>query len=172
MDLFVDTSSCSFDSELFFCNNTLTFSGDDGYDTYIWTDENGNVIGNAKELTVTGAGVYTATQRRTGCTETIRVVNVLGLDVTVTPSDALCKDSNGSVDVKINEASTSYTFELFQNGSMINSIVKTNDSHVFTNLDIGNYEVRSTNADGCFDVSQFSISEPTLLTSTSQNYTT
>ncbi|MGB5322885.1 MAG: hypothetical protein WBN12_11485, partial [Lutimonas sp.] len=93
MDLFVDTSSCSFDSELFFCNNTLTFSGDDGYDTYIWTDENGNVIGNAKELTVTGAGVYTATQRRTGCTETIRVVNVLGLDVTVTPSDALCKDS-------------------------------------------------------------------------------
>ena len=167
MDLFVDTSSCSFDSELFFCNNTLTFSGDDGYDTYIWTDEDGNVIGNAKEVTVTGAGVYTATQRRTGCTETIRVVNVLGLDVTVTPSDALCKDSNGSVDVKINEASTSYTFELFQNGSMINSIVKTNDSHVFTNLDIGNYEVRSTNADGCFDISQFSISEPTLLTSTS-----
>ena len=167
MDLFVDTSSCSFDSELFFCNNTLTFSGDDGYDTYIWTDENGNVIGNAQEVTVTGAGVYTATQRRTGCTETIRVVNVLGLDVTVTPSDALCKDSNGNVDVKINEASTSYTFELFQNGSMINSIVKTNDSHVFTNLDIGNYEVRSTNADGCFDISQFSISEPTLLTSTS-----
>jgi gliding motility-associated-like protein/uncharacterized repeat protein (TIGR01451 family) len=167
MDLFVDTSSCSFDSELFFCNNTLTFSGDDGYDTYIWTDENGNVIGNTKEVTVTGAGVYTGTQRRTGCTETIRVVNVLGLDVTVTPSDALCKDSNGNVDVKINEASTSYTFELFQNGSMINSIVKTNDNHVFTNLDIGNYEVRSTNADGCFDISQFSISEPTLLTSTS-----
>ncbi len=167
MDLFVDTSSCSFDSELFFCNNTLTFSGDDGYDTYIWTDENGNVIGNAKEVTVTGAGVYTATQRRTGCTETIRVVNVLGLDVTVTPSDALCKDSNGSVAVKVNEASTSFTFELFQNGSMINSIVKTNDNHVFTNLDIGNYEVRSTTAAGCFDVSQFSISEPTLLTSTS-----
>ena len=76
MDLFVDTSSCSFDSELFFCNNSLTFSGDDGYDTYIWTDENGNVIGNTKEVTVTGAGVYTGTQRRTGCTETIRIVTV------------------------------------------------------------------------------------------------
>ena len=48
MDLFVDTSSCSFDSELFFCNNSLTFEGDDGYDTYIWTDEAGNVIGNTK----------------------------------------------------------------------------------------------------------------------------
>ena len=167
MDLFVDTSSCSFDSELFFCNNSLTFSGDDGYDTYIWTDENGDVIGNAKEVTVTGAGVYTATQRRTGCTETIRIVTVLGLDVTVTPADALCKDSNGNVEIKVNEDSTSYTFELIQNGSVINSIVKTNDSHVFTNLDIGNYEVRSTNADGCFDVSGFSISEPTLLTSTS-----
>jgi gliding motility-associated-like protein len=42
------------------------------------------------------------------------------------------------------------------------------NSHVFTNLDIGDYEVRSTNADGCFDVSKFSISEPTLLTSTSK----
>ncbi len=167
MDLFVDTSSCSFDSELFFCNNTLTFSGDDGYDTYIWTDEAGNVIGNTKDVTVNGAGVYTATQRRTGCTETIRIVNVLGLDVTLTPSDALCKDSNGNVDVKINEPSTSYTFELLQNGTVINSIVKTNDNHVFTNIDIGNYEVRSTNANGCFDVSSFSISEPTLLTSTS-----
>ncbi|MGB5499702.1 MAG: hypothetical protein WBM77_12310, partial [Maribacter sp.] len=167
MDLFVDTSSCSFDSELFFCNNTLSFTGDEGYDTYIWTDEAGNVISNTKDVTVTGAGVYTATQRRTGCTETIRIVNVLGLDVTVTPSDALCKDSNGNVEITINEDSPSYTFEIFQNGSMINSIVKTNNSHVFTNLDIGNYEVRSTDAGGCFDVSTFSISEPTLLTSTS-----
>ncbi|WKK67436.1 T9SS type B sorting domain-containing protein [Lutimonas zeaxanthinifaciens] len=168
MDLFVDTSSCSFDSELFFCNNSLTFSGDDGYDTYIWTDENGNTIGNTKEITVTGAGVYTATQRRTGCTETIRVVTVLGLDVELTPSDALCKDSgNGTVEIKINDVSDSYTFELLQNGSVINSIVKTNDSHIFNNLDIGNYQVRSTNADGCFDVSEFSISEPTLLTSAS-----
>jgi len=167
MDLFVDTSSCSFDSQLYFCNNTLTFSGDDGYDTYIWTDESGNVIANTKEVTVTGSGVYTGTQRRTGCTETIRTVTVLGLDVTLTPSDALCKDSNGNVNVTINEASTSYTYELFQGGNMINSIVKTLNSHVFTNLDIGNYEVRSTNADGCFDVSKFSISEPTLLTSTS-----
>ncbi|MEL4454943.1 T9SS type B sorting domain-containing protein [Lutimonas vermicola] len=167
MDLFVDTSSCSFDSELFFCNNTLSFTGDEGYDTYIWTDEAGNVISNTKDVTVTGAGVYTATQRRTGCTETIRTVTVLGLDVTVTPSDALCKDSNGNVEITINEDSPSYTFEIFQNGSVVNSIVKTNNSHVFTNLDIGNYEVRSTNADGCFDVSTFSISEPTLLTSTS-----
>ncbi len=167
MDLFVDTSSCSFDSELFFCNNTLSFTGDDGYDTYIWTDEDGNVISNTKDVTVTGAGVYTATQRRTGCTETIRTVTVLGLDVTVTHSDALCKDSNGNVEITINEDSPSYTFEIFQNGSIVNSIVKTNNSHVFTNLDIGNYEVRSTNAGGCFDVSTFSITEPTLLTSTS-----
>ncbi len=163
MDLFVDTSSCSFDSELFFCNNTLTFEGDDGYDTYIWTDEAGNVIANTKEITVTGAGVYTATQRRTGCTETIRVVNVLGLDVTVTPADALCKDSNGSVNVTINEASSSYTFELFRGSTMISSITKGTPEHVFSNLDIGNYTVRSTDAGGCFDVSTFSIAEPTLL---------
>ena len=169
MDLFVDTSSCSFDSELFFCNNTLTFEGDDGYDTYIWTDEAGNVIGNTKEITVTGAGVYTATQRRTGCTETIRVVTVLGLDVTVTPSDALCKDSNGRVNVKVNEDSSSYTFELYRGSSLLNSVTKSSSEHVFTGLDIGDYRVKSINADGCFDVTEFSVTEPTLLEANAVN---
>lgn len=168
MDLFVDTSSCSFDSELYFCNNTLTFEGDDGYDTYVWTDATGNVIANTKEITVTGQGVYTAIQRRTGCTETIRVVTVLGLDVTVDPVNALCKDSNGSVNITVNEASPNYTYELFQNSSLIASVLnKTSDKHTFLNLDIGNYEVRTTKADGCFHVTPFTITEPTLLQATS-----
>ena len=167
MDLFVDTSSCSFDSELYFCNNTLTFEGDDGYDTYIWTDENGNVIGNSKEVTVSGAGVYTATQRRTGCTETIRIVTVLGLDVTITPVDALCKDSNGSVNITVNESSNAYTYELYQGGNMITSIDKSSNNHTFSNLDIGNYSVKSIKADGCFDITPFTIIEPTLLQASS-----
>ncbi|MFD1316427.1 T9SS type B sorting domain-containing protein [Namhaeicola litoreus] len=169
MDLFVDTSSCSFDSELYLCNDTLTFSGDDGYDTYIWTNAQGQVIGNTKEITVNGPGVYTATQRRTGCTETIRKVTVLGLDVTLTPVDALCKDSaDGKVVVKINEASTAYNYELFRNGAVIDSKIGiSSDTHTFTGLDIGNYEVRSQKADGCFTITPFSIAEPTLLVASS-----
>ncbi|MCF6222665.1 MAG: T9SS type B sorting domain-containing protein [Flavobacteriaceae bacterium] len=167
MDLFVDTSSCSFDSELYFCNNTLTFSGDDGYDTYIWTNENGDVIGNSKEVTVTGAGVYTATQRRTGCTETIRTVTVLGLDVTVNPVSALCKDSNGSVDITVNEASNSYTYELYQGANLISSVNKSSNQHIFSNIDIGNYSVKTIKEDGCFDITAFTVTEPTLLVATS-----
>ncbi|MGB5262310.1 MAG: T9SS type B sorting domain-containing protein [Lutimonas sp.] len=169
MDLFVDTSSCSFDSQLYLCNDTLTFSGDDGYDTYIWTNEQGQVIGNTKEITVNGPGIYTGTQRRTGCTETIRKVTVFGLDVTLTPSDALCKDSaDGRVVVKINEPSASYNYELFRNGSVIDSKIGiSSDTHTFTGLDIGNYEVRSQKADGCFTITPFSIAEPTLLVASS-----
>ncbi len=167
MDLFVDTSSCSFDSQLYFCNNSLTFEGDDGYDTYIWTNENGDVIGNTKEVTVTGAGIYTATQRRTGCTETIRTVTVFGLDVTVNPVTALCKDSNGSVEITVNESSTDYTYELYQGASLISSVNKTSNQHTFSNIDIGNYSVKSIKADGCFDITDFTITEPTLLVATS-----
>ena len=167
MDLYVNTSSCSFDSELFMCNDTLTFEGDDGYDTYIWTDSNGNVIGNAKEVTVSGPGVYTATQRRTGCTETIRVVTVFGLDVTVTPSDALCKDSeNGKVNITVNETSNSYSYELYQGSNLLDSENSISSStYTFEGLDIGNYEVKAIKEDGCFAVTPFSISEPTLLES-------
>ncbi len=168
MDLYVDTSSCSFDSELFICNDTLTFEGDDGYDTYIWTNEVGDVISNTREVTVNGSGVYTATQRRTGCTETIRIVTVLGLDVTVDPIEALCKDSNGGAAITVNETSASYSFELSQGANILSSVMdKTSNTHTFTNLPIGNYTVRSTNADGCFDISNFIITEPTLLVATS-----
>ncbi|MEN8186658.1 MAG: T9SS type B sorting domain-containing protein [Bacteroidota bacterium] len=165
MDLFVNTSSCSFDSDLYLCNDTLTFEGDEGYDTYIWTDSDGNVIGNSKEVTVHGPGVYTATQRRTGCTETIRTVTVFGLDVTVTPSDNLCKDSaDGKVNITINEAANSYSYELYKSGSLLESKTGTSSStHTFTGLDIGNYEVKSIKEDGCFAVTPFSIAEPTLL---------
>ncbi|MDH3322498.1 MAG: T9SS type B sorting domain-containing protein, partial [Flavobacteriaceae bacterium] len=169
MDLFVDTSSCSFDSELYFCNNELTFEGDNGYDTYIWTNENGDVIGNSKEITVTGSGIYTATQRRTGCTETIRTVTVLGLDVTVNPVNALCKDSNGSVQITVNETSNAYSYELYKGSTMIASMAdKTSSQHTFNNIDIGNYSVKSINADGCFDITEFTITEPTLLQATSK----
>ncbi len=171
MDLFVDTSSCNFDSTLTFCNNNLTFSGDDGYNTYEWVDETGTNIGNTKEITVTGPGIYTVTQTRTGCSVTTRVVTVLGLDVTYTPSNALCRDSaDGTIAVQVNEASANFTFELFKGGVLQETTgAITADNHVFNGLDIGtDYSIRVTNAAGCFDfqTTGLTVTEPTLLQAT------
>ena len=167
MDLFVNTSSCNFDSTLTFCNNNLTISGDDGYNTYEWVDETGTNVGNTKVITVTGPGVYTVTQTRTGCSVTTRVVTVLGLDVTFTPSDALCKDSaDGTINVQVTDTEPPYTFELFKGGTLQSTTgAITADNHIFTGLDIGNdYSVRVTNNLGCFDQQNgLTIAEPTLL---------
>ena len=170
MDLFVNTSSCNFDSTLTFCNNNLTITGDDGYNLYVWVDETGTNVGNTKDITVTGPGVYTVTQTRVGCSITTRIVTVLGLDVTFTPSNNLCKDSSdGTIAVQVNEASANFTYELFKGGIAVTSSgVITADNFTFAGLDIGNdYSVRVTNAAGCFDLQTgLTITEPTLLQAT------
>lgn len=170
MDLFVDTSSCQFDSTLQYCNNNLTISGDDGYNTYEWVDQNGNNIGNTKVITVTGPGVYTVTQTKIGCSVTERVVTVLGLDVTFTPADALCKDSeDGKVAISVTDDAATFTYELFQGSTLLSSEANTSDkSHTFGGLDIGTYTAKVTNADGCFKTEDFTISEPTLLQASNQ----
>lgn len=165
MDLFVDTSSCQFDSTEQYCNNNLTISGHDGYNLYEWVDQDNNDLGTGQTITVTGPGVYTVTQTKTGCTVTTRTITVLGLDVTFTPSDALCKDSaDGSVNITVVDDAATFTYELSQGGSVIASQGPTSSkTHDFTGLDIGTYTVRVTNTDGCYDTNQFTIGEPTLL---------
>ena len=168
MDLFVDTSSCQFDSTETFCNNTITISGHDGYNVYEWVDENGTPVGNTQSIQVDGPGVYTVTQTKIGCTVTTRVITVLGLDVTFTSNDALCKDSeDGWINIQVNEASANFTFELFKGGVLQASEGPTTaDNHQFSGLDIGTYNARVTNADSCYDTQVVIIGEPTLLQAT------
>jgi len=167
MDLFVDTSSCQFDSTETFCNNTLTISGHDGYNIYEWVDENGTPVGNTQSIQVNGPGVYTVTQTKIGCTVTTRTVTVLGLDVTFTPSDALCKDSeDGKVNIVVDDTAATFTYELSKGGSVLSTVGPTAaKNHEFSGLDIGTYSIKVTNSDGCFDVQPIVISEPTLLQS-------
>ena len=169
MNLYVDISSCLFSTELLYCNNNLEIEGDEGYNIYKWVDENGTVLANnSKIITVTGPGVYTCTQTKVGCTVTTRVVTILGLDVTFTPSDALCKDSSdGKVNITVVDDAATFTYELTQGATVIATEGPTaSKTHDFTGLDIGNYNVKVTNADGCFDIHQFTIGEPTLLQAT------
>jgi len=171
MDLYVDISSCLVNTELQYCNNNLTVTGDEGYNIYKWVDQDGNVLAaNSKEIIVTGPGVYTCTQTKVGCTVTTRTVTVLGLDVTFTPSDALCKDSSdGKVNITIVDDAATFTYELSQGGTVIATEGPVaSKSYDFTGLDIGTYSVKVTNADGCFDINQFTIGEPTLLEATSK----
>ncbi|MGB5463381.1 MAG: T9SS type B sorting domain-containing protein [Aureibaculum sp.] len=165
MDLFVDTSSCSLDSNEYFCNDTLTISGHDGYDTYEWVDSGGNVVGNTQSIDVTGPGIYTATQTRTGCTQTTRVITVFGLDVDASYTDVQCFNaSDGKISVSVNDASTNYTYELFQGASLVASEGPTSaQSYEFSGLDIGDYDLKVTNVDGCYYTESFTIQEPTVL---------
>ncbi|MDX5585559.1 MAG: T9SS type B sorting domain-containing protein [Aureibaculum sp.] len=165
MDLYVNTSSCQYNSVETFCNDTIIISGHDGYNEYEWVDENGITVGNEQLLEVNGPGVFTAIQTKTGCTVTIRIITVLGLDVTFSSSDALCKDSeDGKVNIQVNEASSNYTYELFQGVNLVASEgpIITNH-HEFIGIDIGTYEAKVTNADGCYDIQTITIGEPTLL---------
>ena len=169
MDLFVDTSSCNFDSTEIFCNNNLTISGHDGYNIYEWRDEDNNLLAaNSQTITVTGPGVYTVTQTRIGCSVTTRVITVLGLDVTLTPSDALCKDqADGKVNIEVVDTAADFTYQLSQGATVLSTVgPTTSKNHEFSGLDIGTYTIRVTNTDGCFDVQNVTISEPTLLQAT------
>ena len=168
MDLFVDTSSCQYDSTEDFCNNTITITGHNGYNVYEWVDENGTPVGNTQSIQVDGPGVYTVTQTKIGCTVTTREVTVLGLDVSFSATDAICKDSeDGTVNIQVNEASSSFTYELFKGGVLQESEGPTTvDNHLFSGLDIGTYTARVTNADSCYDTQTIIINEPTLLQAT------
>ena len=170
MDLFVDTSSCQFDTTVQYCNNTLTISGSDGYNIYEWVDQDGTDLGTGQNLTINGPGVYTVTQTKVGCTVTTRVVTALGLDVDFTPIDALCKDSaDGRIDIAVTDDAATFTYQLSQGSTVLSTETSTTaKTHSFTGLDIGNYSVRVTNTDGCFDTFQFTIAEPTLLQATNR----
>ncbi len=167
MDLFVDTSSCQFDTVLDFCNNNLTISGDNGYNIYEWRDEDNNLLAaNSQTITVTGPGIYTCTQTKVGCTVTTRTVTVNGLDVEFTPFDNLCRDSaDGGITMVVSDAAATFDYQLSQGGTVLQSTgLISATTHTFSGLDIGNYTVRVTNTDGCFDTHNFEIQEPTLLT--------
>ncbi|MDJ0646518.1 MAG: T9SS type B sorting domain-containing protein, partial [Flavobacteriaceae bacterium] len=120
----------------------------------------------SKTIVVTGPGVYTCTQTKVGCTVTTRTVTVNGLDVEFNPFNNQCKDSaDGGVTIDVTDDAATFNYELSQGGTPLSSTgLITAKSHTFNDLDIGTYDVRVTNNEGCFDIFSFEVQEPTLLT--------
>jgi len=54
----INTDDCDFTRNEVLCGNSLAISAGSGYDTYTWTDQNGNVVGNTQTITITQPGTY------------------------------------------------------------------------------------------------------------------
>lgn len=163
---YVDISSCLVGSSETVCNDTTLLSSDSGYNAWRWYNAVGDLVGTDETLTITpqsGQTTYRCEQIKIGCTIRDKIFTVLGLDVEYTPFDSLCKGSdNGGVTIKVNEASTTYKYQLFGPVPGDTGDV-TSDTHTFNNLKPGSYSVRVTKAEGCFDIHTFTIDEPTEL---------
>ncbi|WP_340076284.1 T9SS type B sorting domain-containing protein [Leptobacterium sp. I13] len=57
-----DLDNCDFTRDEVLCGNSITITAGAGFDTYVWTDSAGNVVGNTQSITVSATGTYTVTK--------------------------------------------------------------------------------------------------------------
>ncbi|SHI29715.1 SprB repeat-containing protein, partial [Arenibacter nanhaiticus] len=55
----VDLDDCNFNREQYLCGANTTLTAGNGFTTYEWKDENGNIVGTQQSLVVTQVGTYT-----------------------------------------------------------------------------------------------------------------
>ncbi|MBI3500470.1 MAG: PKD domain-containing protein [Bacteroidetes bacterium] len=141
---------------------TVTASGGTISYTYLWN--NGQTTSTATGLI---AGNYSVTiTDANGCTTTNTVSitqPAAPLSSTASQTNVSCNGgSNGTATVFVSGGTISYTY-LWNNGQTTSTA---------TNLSAGNYSVTITDANGCTTTNIFSITEPTLLTSTASQINT
>lgn len=125
-------------------------------------------------FTVTTAGVYTVYIRQTNvpdsaCVFTIPNVIVRERDFSfeANVSQPLCNGDRGSIQVVANDAEPQYTFSLFENGVLVNTVGPiVENNYDFENLGAGVYSATVETEDGCIDSEEVTIIEPPLLTLT------
>lgn len=119
---------------------------------YAWAAATGNIPGsNTNKLDNIAAGTYTATV--TDASQCTAVVP--GIVVSATPSpvsipapvvvNTNCTAATGSVTVSPANGATPYSFEWKKSGAVISSAL----TNVLSNVAVGNYEVKATDANGC-----------------------
>jgi len=131
--------------------------GTPGY-TYVWS--NGQTTQTATGLT---KGTYTlVVSDAKGCSLTF-IDSISQPSLLITPpaqTDVLCNgDSTGMAGINVSGGTPNYTFA-WNNGQTTAAI---------TGITAGNYSVLTTDANGCTSTNTFTITQPTLLTSTASH---
>jgi len=127
--------------------------------TYEWTTVDGNIVSNpnAIQIDIDEAGTYVlhVTNTTNGCVATDEVIVEVdnSVDYTSNVTQINCNGASNGI-ITINENNYTYSWS---NGANTSSI---------SGLSVGSYQVTITNAAGCTTSQSFSITQPTVLTST------
>ncbi|MFD1061832.1 T9SS type B sorting domain-containing protein [Winogradskyella litorisediminis] len=125
-------------------------------------------------FTVNTAGFYTVYIRQIGvdsnpCVFTVPDIQIRERDFSVdtTVTQAACNGGLGNIQISVNDVEPQYTFEIFNGGTLVNSVGPTIDNtYTFENLNPGNYTINTSTEDGCVYSENITITEPPLLTVT------
>ncbi|OMP29706.1 hypothetical protein [Mangrovimonas sp. DI 80] len=125
-------------------------------------------------FTVNAPGVYTVYIRQIGvetnpCVFTTPQVQIMESDFTATSmiTQPLCHDDKGSIQLAAIDAEPQYYFELYSNGTLVNSVGPIyENNYTFENLNPGTYTATVETEDGCVYSEDVTIVEPPLLEAT------
>ncbi|ARV08540.1 chromophore lyase [Winogradskyella sp. PC-19] len=125
-------------------------------------------------FSVTSPGTYIVYVRQIGidtnpCIFTVPDVQIRERDFTVSTvvAQPFCNGDKGSIQISANDVEPQYTFEIFQNGTLVNSVGPIiENTYIFENLNTGTYTVTALTEDGCTYSEDITITEPPLLTVT------
>ncbi|MFM7467807.1 MAG: T9SS type A sorting domain-containing protein, partial [Crocinitomicaceae bacterium] len=138
-------------------NATITVTGSGGQSAYTYSID-GTIYQSFSDFTGLGAGTYTLYAKdANGCLgeATITLTQPTPITLNAIPTMITCFGNNdGSISVNVSGGTPTY----------INTINSSNGS--FTNLVAGNYNVTTTDANGCIQSFSTTITEPDLLVAT------
>ncbi|SEA34212.1 T9SS type B sorting domain-containing protein [Bizionia paragorgiae] len=134
----------------------------------------GTTYQTSNVFTVTTPGIYTVYVRQMNiatnpCVFTVPNIQIRERDFTVSTTviQPLCHDDLGSIQLAANDVEPQYSYEIFQNGTLVNSVGPIQENtYIFANLNPGTYTVTVTTDDGCTHSEELTIIQPELLTVT------
>ena len=128
--------------------------------TYVWTNSLGNTVSNIEDLSNVSAGTYAVQitdNNGCGLSNSYQVTqpNQMLNNSAVLSNVACYSGSNGSIDLQAWGGTAPYTY-LWTTGSSNQDI---------TGLTVGNYSVTITDNKGCVKSSNYTVTQPTIITS-------
>ncbi|OIQ23860.1 T9SS type B sorting domain-containing protein [Lacinutrix sp. MedPE-SW] len=128
----------------------------------------------SNEFTVTTPGFYNVYVKQIGVDTNPCIFSVLDVQIrernfTVSSiiTQPLCHGELGSIYLAANDVDPQYSFELFENGTLVNNVGPIVDNtYSFENLNPGDYTVTVETENGCTYSEDITITEPPLLTTT------